>query len=71
MWPFPIRPKPRNRNAYCSFCRKSYHEVGPLVEGPNDVYICSACVHLALEIIEQEKLRRQSGHATDCRSSQS
>ena len=24
----------RNRNAYCSFCRKSYRDVGPLVEGP-------------------------------------
>ena len=23
----------RNRNAYCSFCRKSYRDVGPLVEG--------------------------------------
>ena len=22
------------RNAYCSFCRKSYRDVGPLVEGP-------------------------------------
>src|SRR5439155_14362212 len=30
----------RNRNAYCSFCRKNYREVGPLVEGPGDVYIC-------------------------------
>src|SRR5207248_853435 len=29
----------RNRNAYCSFCRKSYREVGPLVEGPGDVEV--------------------------------
>jgi ATP-dependent Clp protease ATP-binding subunit ClpX len=71
MWPFPIRPKPRYRNAYCSFCRKSYHDVGPLVEGPNAAYICSECVLLALEIFEQEKRRRQSGIATDCRSAES
>ena len=25
------------KNANCSFCRKSYREVGPLVEGPDEV----------------------------------
>src|SRR5438067_3891596 len=48
----------RNRNAYCSFCRKSYRDVGPLVEGPNDVYICGECVELCQSIIDQEKRRR-------------
>ena len=24
------------KNAFCSFCRKSYRDVGPLVEGPGD-----------------------------------
>src|SRR5437763_6823324 len=48
----------RNRNAYCSFCRKSYQEVGPLVEGPGDVYICGECVELCQSIIIQEKRRR-------------
>src|SRR5438876_33860 len=48
----------RNRNAYCSFCRKSYRDVGPLVEGPGDVYICGECVELCQSIIEQEKRRR-------------
>ncbi|HEV3437988.1 MAG TPA: ClpX C4-type zinc finger protein, partial [Gemmata sp.] len=33
----------RNRNAYCSFCRRSHRDVGPLVEGPGDVYICGEC----------------------------
>ena len=28
------------KNAYCSFCRKNYRDVGPLVEGPGEVYIC-------------------------------
>ena len=31
------------KNAFCSFCRKSYRDVGPLVEGPGDVYICGEC----------------------------
>src|SRR5438046_8494722 len=48
----------RNRNAYCSFCRKSYRDVGPLVEGPGDVYICGECIDLCQSIIEQEKRRR-------------
>ncbi len=48
----------RNRNAYCSFCRKSYRDVGPLVEGPGDVYICGVCVELCQNIIDQEKKRR-------------
>jgi predicted enzyme related to lactoylglutathione lyase len=47
-----------NRNAYCSFCRKSYRDVGPLVEGPSDVYICEECITLCLSIITQEKSRR-------------
>lgn len=47
----------RNRNAYCSFCRKSYRDVGPLVEGPGDVYICGDCIELCQSIIDQEKRR--------------
>jgi predicted enzyme related to lactoylglutathione lyase len=46
------------RNAYCSFCRKSYRDVGPLVEGPGDVYICGECVELCQSIITQEQRRR-------------
>src|SRR5438132_7701567 len=48
----------RNRNAYCSFCRNSYRDVGPLVEGPGDVYICGECIELCQSIIDQEKRRR-------------
>src|SRR5207247_11291978 len=48
----------RNRNAYCSFCRKSYRDVGPLVVGPGDVYICGECIELCQSIIDQEKRRR-------------
>src|SRR5579883_936625 len=48
----------RNRNAFCSFCRKSHRDVGPLVEGPGDVYICGECIELCQSIIDQEKKRR-------------
>src|SRR5438309_3517761 len=53
----------RNRNAYCSFCRKSYRYVGTLVEGPGDVYICGECVELCQSIIDQEKRRRGGSKA--------
>src|SRR6202046_3635334 len=46
------------KNAFCSFCRKSYRDVGPLVEGPGDVYICGDCIELCQSIIDQEKRRR-------------
>ncbi|MCA9035993.1 MAG: ATP-dependent Clp protease ATP-binding subunit ClpX [Planctomycetaceae bacterium] len=48
------------RNANCSFCRKSYREVGPLVEGPEDVYICGECIELCQSILDQERRRRGS-----------
>jgi ATP-dependent Clp protease ATP-binding subunit ClpX len=48
------------KNAFCSFCRKSYRDVGPLVEGPGDVYICGECIELCQSILEQERRRRGS-----------
>jgi len=61
----PDRRKPtgnigRKGNASCSFCRKNYRDVGPLVEGPGDVYICGECIELCQSIIDQEKRRRNT-----------
>jgi len=49
------------KNAFCSFCRKSYRDVGPLVEGPGDVYICGECIDLCQSILDQERRRRGPG----------
>ncbi len=46
------------KNAFCSFCRKSYRDVGPLVEGPGEVFICGECIHLCQDILDQEQRRR-------------
>ncbi|MDX1970022.1 MAG: ATP-dependent Clp protease ATP-binding subunit ClpX [Planctomycetaceae bacterium] len=46
------------KNANCSFCRKSYRDVGPLVEGPDEVYICGECIELCESILDQERRRR-------------
>jgi ATP-dependent Clp protease ATP-binding subunit ClpX len=57
-------PKPdREREAVCSFCRKSYRDVGPLVEGHDDVFICAECAELCASVIKQEQRRRQPARA--------
>jgi RNA polymerase sigma-54 factor len=43
-----------NRNTSCSFCGKNYREVGPLVEGPGEVYICPKCVELFRSILHKD-----------------
>ena len=34
--------------------------MGPLVEGPGDVYICGECIDLCQSILDQEQRRRGS-----------
>ncbi len=51
----------RRRASVCSFCGKSHREAGPMVEGPNDAFICSSCVELCHNIIKQEKRRSTPG----------
>ncbi|TVQ31919.1 MAG: ATP-dependent Clp protease ATP-binding subunit ClpX [Phycisphaeraceae bacterium] len=45
----------------CSFCGKTSREVGPMVEGPSDVYICSNCTDLCQNIFKQERRRVSTG----------
>jgi len=44
----------------CSFCGKTSREVGPMVEGPNQVYVCSSCTDLCQNIFKQERRRVSS-----------
>jgi ATP-dependent Clp protease ATP-binding subunit ClpX len=46
----------------CSFCGKTSRDVGPMVEGPSDVYICNNCTDLCQNIFKQER-RRVGGSA--------
>lgn len=48
----------------CSFCGKTSREVGPMVEGPNDVYICANCVDLCQNIFKQERRRVSTGRTS-------
>ena len=50
----PTGPKGR-RPSICSFCNRSQRDVGPMVEGPENVFICANCVELCHNIIRQEK----------------
>jgi ATP-dependent Clp protease ATP-binding subunit ClpX len=44
----------------CSFCGKTSRDVGPMVEGPSEVYICSNCTELCQNIFKQEKRKVSS-----------
>ncbi|MFW6062493.1 MAG: ClpX C4-type zinc finger protein, partial [Planctomycetota bacterium] len=51
------RGSQREQAQKCSFCNRSSQEVGPVVEGPGDVYICANCVEVCHNIIRQEQRR--------------
>ncbi len=40
---------------HCSFCNRPQYEVGQLIAGPGNVYICDECVVICQEIIDQER----------------
>jgi ATP-dependent Clp protease ATP-binding subunit ClpX len=69
LWRSPRSPgtEPTPRNAWCSFCRRSYIDAGPLAEGPDLVLICGKCAALCLSIIEKEQARRER-NTTDVRN---
>ena len=47
--------RPTRRVQICSFCHRSGDDAGPIVEGPDDVYICANCVELCHNIVRQER----------------
>jgi ATP-dependent Clp protease ATP-binding subunit ClpX len=50
----PYKPK----NARCSFCGRSSHEVESLIEGPNNIYICDICINISKDIIKRQALSK-------------
>jgi len=51
------------KDASCSFCHKNYRNAGPLVEGPEGVYICGECIDLCQNILIQDRRRRGGSNA--------
>ena len=47
----PVRTDDRVR---CSFCGKTQDQVGKLIAGSNNVFICDECIELCSEILEEE-----------------
>jgi ClpX C4-type zinc finger len=53
-----------HRDAHCSFCGKSFRDIGPLFEESDkreagkSVYICRNCVELAASMLDQEAKRQ-------------
>lgn len=52
------------RRGVCSFCWKSYRNAGPLMEGPNDVFICEGCIDVGKSLVTQEKQRLEAEKTT-------
>jgi hypothetical protein len=50
----PARSQGTPPDPTCSFCGKLRSEVGPVVEGPGQIYMCCNCVELSLPIIQNE-----------------
>jgi ATP-dependent Clp protease ATP-binding subunit ClpX len=44
----------QRETAYCSFCKRPQTEVGQLIAGPDQVYVCDECVELCVDILTQE-----------------
>ncbi|MBN1681339.1 MAG: ATP-dependent Clp protease ATP-binding subunit ClpX [Anaerolineae bacterium] len=43
----------------CSFCRRPAEDVSRLISGPDGVFICDECVHLCVEILNDEMRSQQ------------
>jgi ATP-dependent Clp protease ATP-binding subunit ClpX len=52
------------RTNVCSFCGKSHRDAGPMVEGADDVFICSSCVELCHNLVREEKRRARGTKTT-------
>ncbi|MGE0481653.1 MAG: ATP-dependent Clp protease ATP-binding subunit ClpX [Phycisphaerae bacterium] len=50
-------PGRTRRGNACSFCGKSHRDAGPMVEGPDDVYICSSCIEMCHNLMRDERKR--------------
>jgi hypothetical protein len=58
--------KDRQDPLFCSFCKKTQHDVEKLIAGP-DVYICDACVTACQELIAAERDRHSATGAASTR----
>jgi len=38
---------------YCSFCKKSQHEVLALIAGPSSIFICEVCTDKCIAILDE------------------
>jgi len=60
MW-WNRKKRTRSTTYRCSFCGKAREQVERLIAGPGGVYICSECVDLCQQIIQEERAHRQQG----------
>ena len=56
------------RTFYCTFCRRSQHEVAQLIAGPSPAFICDECTLLCAKIVAKKRAlrRRERTHELTC-----
>ena len=54
-------PQIKVQNVSCSFFRKSYRDVGSLVERPGEIFTCRSCAELCMSIIDDDALAEGIG----------
>ncbi|MBM4460624.1 MAG: ATP-dependent Clp protease ATP-binding subunit ClpX [Chloroflexi bacterium] len=42
----------------CSFCHRDNSQVRRLISGPENVFICDECVHLCVEVLEEDGIKQ-------------
>jgi len=57
--PVPSVPM-RHVRTRCSFCGRTDHVAGRMVEGPGDVFICARCVEWSVQTLKEAHAQTQS-----------
>ncbi len=55
----PERKSTRGKRPKCSFCQRATTRKGPLVEGPDGVFICRECIEILHSLIQQQERMSQ------------
>jgi hypothetical protein len=60
----PDHSQTNRAHCICSFCGKAADEVGQLIAGPREVYICDQCIDLCNRILTECRAKK-SEECTD------
>ena len=64
----PRSDEQRRQEGSCSFCERSYRDVGPLVEGPDLAYICGECCDIVIAAHAEPDQPGMPGQCSFCQN---